>query len=207
MTVKKLSVYLAIFGFGVVAAWGVPALLDLFDEHHHDMHYERDENSDHHGQHGKDHHQHNEMTMPGLQGKDISDDEVNDLKTLFRAHKDIDRHVENIPNGIKTITESNNPQLRDAIVNHVAGMVARLDQGQNPEVIIQSPTLDGLFRVHELISTEIEVTENGIAVIQTSNDPAVVRALQTHAAEVSDMAKRGMAAVHERMAGGGAKRH
>jgi hypothetical protein len=43
------------------------------------------------------------------------------------------------------------------------------------------------------------MTELGIVVTQTSANPIVVKALQTHAAEVSDMARRGMEAVHERM--------
>ena len=36
--------------------------------------------------------------------------------------------------------------------------------------------------------------------IQTSDDPEVVAALHTHAAEVSAMVERGMEAVHEMMA-------
>ena len=53
--------------------------------------------------------------------------------------------------------------------------------------------------MHEDIETEIEVTDTGVTVIQTSSNPEVVKLLQTHAAEVSDMSERGMAAVHERM--------
>ena len=40
----------------------------------------------------------------------------------------------------------------------------------------------------------------GVKVIQTSANPQVVKLLQTHAVEVSDMSERGMQAVHERMA-------
>ena len=50
------------------------------------------------------------------------------------------------------------------------------------------------------IDTEIELTNTGVKVTQTSANPEVVKLLQTHAAEVSDMSKRGMQAVHERMA-------
>ena len=57
------------------------------------------------------------------------------------------------------------------------------------------------FGVYNEIDTEIELTDTGIKVIQTSANPEVVTLLQTHAAEVSDMSKRGMQAVHERMAG------
>ena len=91
--------------------------------------------------------------------------------------------------------------LRDAIISHVSMMVTRLEEGKNPEVIIQSPTLDALFAVHNEIDTEIELTDTGVRVIQTSSNPRVVALLQAHAAEVSDMSERGMQAVHERMAG------
>jgi len=74
-----------------------------------------------------------------------------------------------------------------------------VEEGLDPQVFIQSPTLDILFERRASIATEIEATETGIVVIQTSDDPEVVAALQRHAAEVSDMANRGMMAVHERM--------
>lgn len=62
-------------------------------------------------------------------------------------------------------------------------------------------TLDIFFERAEALETEIEVTDEGIVVVQTSDDPELVAALHTHAAEVSDMAERGMMAVHERMMG------
>lgn len=137
--------------------------------------------------------------MPGLRGIDTTDREVNDLKTIFRAHKDINRTVITLPDGIRTITESDNEELREAIITHVSLMVTRLQEGRNPEIVIQSPTLDKLFEVYDRIDTEIELTQSGIAVLQTSTYPEVVQLLQIHAAEVSDMSERGMTAVHERM--------
>ena len=144
-------------------------------------------------------HMHDEMTMPDLKGKDTTDTEVADLKRIFQQHMEIERRVTNLPNGISTFTASNTPEVREAIVSHVSMMVTRLAEGKNPEVIIQSPTLDALFDVHEEIETEIEVTDTGVNVFQTSSNPEVVKLLQTHAAEVSDMSERGMAAVHDRM--------
>jgi phosphoenolpyruvate synthase/pyruvate phosphate dikinase len=44
------------------------------------------------------------------------------------------------------------------------------------------------------------VTEEGVVVVRTSTDPDVVEALHVHAAEISDMADRGMQAVHDAMA-------
>ena len=137
--------------------------------------------------------------MPGLQGKDTTEDEVIDLKAIFRNHAQITRSVENLSNGIRTITETKNDELRDAIVSHVVGMIARLEEKRDPKIIIQSPTLDKLFDGSEAIKTVVTMTETGVAVTQTSSDPSIVDALQTHADEVSDMARRGMQAVHERM--------
>ena len=138
---------------------------------------------------------HDEMPMPGLNGTDTTETEVADLRTIFQQHIETKRRATNLPNGICTFTASQNPAVRATIVSHVSMMVIRLTEGRNPEVIIQSPTLDALFDVHE----EIEITDTGVDVIQTSSNPEVVKLLQTHAAEVSDMSKRGMAAVHERM--------
>ena len=81
--------------------------------------------SQHHAQHLKQH-EHDEVNMPGLQGEDITDQEVNDLKQLFQKHNEIKRLVENIPNGIITVTESDNEELRSSIIDHVTMMVTRL---------------------------------------------------------------------------------
>ena len=158
----------------------------------------------HHGKgamHAGANHQHDEVNMPGLQGQDTTEQEVQDLKTIFQQHPDIQRQVVNLFNGIQTTTESDNPEVRSAIVGHVAMMVARLEAGRNPKVMIQSPTLDALFDVHDQISTQVDSTPGGVVVTQTSANPEVVTLLQQHAAEVSDMSARGMQAVHQRMMG------
>ena len=123
-------------------------------------------------------HSHDEKNMPGLKGINTTEKEENDLKT---------------------INESNNSRLRSAIIDHVSMMVTRLEEGKNPKVFIQTPILDRLFEFYDVINTELEVTEKGIIVIQTSNNEKVVKLLQIHADEVSDMSKRGMIAVHQRI--------
>ena len=82
-------------------------------------------------------HQHDEVNMPSLQGKDTTEQEVNDLKKIFRSHKGISRFVSKLPNGIDTVTEAQNVELREAIVSHVAIMITRLQEGKNRRVIIQ----------------------------------------------------------------------
>jgi len=164
-------------------------------------------NQENHSSHHMAMESHDEVNMPGLQGVDTTDVEVNDLKNIFNNHKDITRKVENIENGIVTTTETENERLRENIVNHVSMMLTRLQENRNPEVIIQSPTLNILFDNYDKIETEVVSTDKGVQVIQTSNDPAIVAALQQHASEVSDMAAGGMQAVHERMMKDGQSHH
>lgn len=204
-----------IFAIAAVGLLVLGAGASSFYHHHsHQQSYEM-MHQKHHGnmdkknrQHeGHKSHQHDEVNMPGLNGKDTNDQEVSDLKTIFQKHKAITRTVTPLPNGIRTVTESETEEVRDAIISHVSMMVTRLQEGRNPEVVIQSPTLDRLFDVYDQIETETELTDTGIAVIQTSTNPEVVQLLQTHAAEVTDMSERGMAAVHERMMATGTNHH
>jgi hypothetical protein len=142
---------------------------------------------------------HDEENMPMLNGVNTTEQEVDDLKALFKNHLAINRRVEMLPNGIKTVTESDDEVIRTALVNHVAGMINRVEVGDNPQIPIQSAMLTPIFDGGQTITTEINATETGVEVIQTSTDPVVVEALQKHATEVSDLAARGMQAVHEQM--------
>lgn len=142
---------------------------------------------------------HNMATMPGLRGEDATPTESRELAILFRNFRTMKREVENLPNGIRTKTYSTDPKVMEALVSHVVGMIDRVEEGRDPKIFIQSPTLDIFFQRHKSIVNDIDITDDGIIVTQTSTDPEVVAALQLHAAEVSDMAARGMHAVHEMM--------
>ncbi len=142
---------------------------------------------------------HDEVTMPGLRGLDATPEESAELAVMFRNFQTIQRSVTNLPDGIRTVTRSTDPGVMEVLVSHVSGMIARVEEGRDPQVFIQSPTLNIFFARRDEIETEIEVTDEGIVVVQTSRSPDLVAALQKHAGEVSEMADRGMAAVHEMM--------
>lgn len=144
--------------------------------------------------------EHDEVNMPGLRGENATDQETVELATLFRNFETITRDVENLPNGIRTVTRSSDPEVMTQLVSHVSGMIGRVETGDDPKVFIQSPTLDIFFAQGEEIKTEIDLTDDGIVVVQTSNNSDLVTALHVHAAEVTAMADRGMTAVHEMMA-------
>lgn len=151
------------------------------------------------GHHGADGTGHDEVNMPGLRGLDATPRESAELAEMFRNFPAISREVVNLPNGIRTVTFSEDEDLMAVLASHVVGMITRVEEGRDPKIFIQSPTLDIFFERRDRIETQISMTDRGIEVVQTSDDPEVVSALHKHAGEVSAMADRGMAAVHEMM--------
>jgi hypothetical protein len=141
------------------------------------------------------------MGMMGMRHGSATMSERQEIHDMFMLHDRIKRTVANLPNGIRTVTESDDPELAATIASHVAGMLQRVNDGRDPKLPIQSPTLEIIFRNKDKITTTVEATEKGVAVVQTSADAETVRALQKHASEVSDLAKRGMVAAHEGMRG------
>ena len=146
--------------------------------------------------------------MMGMHGGSATVGEHSDIRELFFNHDRIKRTVTNLPDGIRTVTESDDPQLSDVIKKHVAEMGKRVEEGRDPGLPIETPALHAIFRHKDKIKSAYEVTEKGIVVVQTSTDANAVKALQEHAAEVSDLARRGMVAAHEAMMknGGGMMR-
>jgi hypothetical protein len=129
-----------------------------------------------------------------MQHRDASfDDDMQLVHAMIFNHDKIKRSVTNLPDGIRTITESDDPQVARAIRAHVASMERRLNDGK--EFNLFSPTIPVLFEKRDKIKTVVADTEKGSLVTQTSNDPKVIAALQAHASEVNDLAREGMAAM------------
>ena len=129
---------------------------------------------------------------PGMMGGSATMGERRDIHDLFFNHDRIRRTVTNLPDGIRTVTESDDPQVSEVIKRHVAEMGKRVNEGRDPGLPIETPALHAIFRHKDKIKSDYEVTEKGVVVVQTSTDPAAVKALQEHAAEVSELALRGM---------------
>lgn len=126
------------------------------------------------------------------------------IHELIVNHDRITRTVTNLPDGIRTVTESDDPQIAQLIKDHVASMTARVAARSDPGLPIESPALHAILRGGDKVQTTVETTAKGSAVIQTSSDPETVAALQKHAAEVSSLVAGGMAAAHLAMMSNGA---
>ena len=114
-------------------------------------------------------------------------EQLRDIHALLGNHDRIKRTVTNLPDGIRTVTESDDPETAALIKRHVAKMGERVEAGDDPGLPIESPALHSIFRNKDKIKTTYETTANGIVVTQTSTDPKTVAVLQQHAAEVTDL--------------------
>ena len=131
--------------------------------------------------------------MGRMQGDASFADDMRLVRAMLFDHDKIKRTVVNLPDGIRTVTESDDPGVARAIKAHVASMENRLKEGKIFNLF--SPTLPVLFENRDKIKTTVEMTERGATVTQTSGDAKVVAALQAHAVEVSELARDGMAAM------------
>jgi hypothetical protein len=142
------------------------------------------------------------MMGPGMMGMahdSATMEQLRAIHTLFVDHDRIKRTVTNLPDGIRTVTESDYPQVAALLKTHVGDMMKRVGAGDDPGLPIESDALHSIFRHKDKIRTSAETTANGVVVVQTSDDPKVVAELQEHAAQVSDFAQEGMAAIHTAM--------
>lgn len=119
---------------------------------------------------------------------------VHDL--LFNNTK-IQRSVTKLPDGIRTVTESDDPAVAKSIQAHVASMSQRLQDGR--EFNIFSDTLPVLFENRDKIASRVEMTPKGAVVTRTSADAEVAAALQAHAGEVTELVQDGMVAMRRGM--------
>lgn len=121
------------------------------------------------------------------------------IHQLIINHDRINRTVTNLADGIRTVTESDDPQIAQLIKEHVASMDQRVSAGSDPGLPIESAALHAIFRDKDKIRTTIETTTKGTVVVQTSSDRQTVAALQQHASEVTDLVEGGMAVIHVAM--------
>ena len=118
-------------------------------------------------------------------------EDMKGIRTMLMQHEKISRRVENLPNGVKTWTTSEDPQLASAIQKHVRQMKERMKD--NRPIRQMDPLFRELFDQADKIKLEYEEVENGIVVMETSDDPKVVKLIQQHAHRaVSEFVERGM---------------
>lgn len=113
------------------------------------------------------------------------------IRSMLMNHEKIERRVENLENGVRTRTESDDPEVAAAIQTHVRQMKERVEEKK--PIRQMDPLFREIFEHADKIEMQIEDTEHGVIVVETSEDPQVVKLIQQHANRaVSEFAEKGM---------------
>jgi hypothetical protein len=131
-----------------------------------------------------------DMGSPGMMG---NDPDMRTVMELFAKHNAIRRTVEELPNGIRTTTESDDPRVAALLQAHVASMYKRLDERRLFSMM--SRTLPVLFRNASRYRREARYVPKGVIVTEVSTDPKLVQVIRAHAREVDDFVREGMSAM------------
>lgn len=120
-------------------------------------------------------------------------------RDLFSRHTQLRRTVQEISGGVRTTTESDDPELVAHLQAHVTAMYQYLEQRR--EVTCMSSSLPTLFRNSTGYRRQLTKIPSGVSVVETSSDPRLVQTIRDHAAEVSGFVKDGMPAMMRGMMG------
>ena len=112
------------------------------------------------------------------------------------SNKDkINRQVTETSNGVETLTESSDPAIVEKIQEHVASMYQRVENVQ--PIRMRDPLYREIFKHTDKIEMKLENTDNGIRVVETSEDEYVVKLIQAHAKVVSGFVEHGFEEAHK----------
>ena len=117
---------------------------------------------------------------------------------LFMRHAQIRRTVTELPNGIHTVTQSDDPQTAALIRAHVSDMYRRLDQ-KRAFPYPMSRSVPVMFVHSTAYQRKLELIPKGVAVTETSDDSAMVAVIRAHAREISGFVREGMPAMMREM--------
>ena len=100
------------------------------------------------------------------------------FQTLLRYHDRIQRQVENLPDGMRTVTTSKDPNVVKLLHDHVPAMHRRLQE--NFSLRNWDPAFAEIFAQHDKVKMEVTLLPNGVLVEEKSNDPNVVKLIHAH---------------------------
>jgi acylphosphatase len=105
------------------------------------------------------------------------------IQQLFANRDKITRSVKNLPDGVETLTQSNDPRVARLIQVHVAAMKNRLETGR--PVRLRDPLFAALFSHAGDVAMHVENTPGGVHVIEKGRNPLAAKLVQAHAQVVS----------------------
>jgi acylphosphatase len=136
------------------------------------------------------------LPLPLLaQGHHMGGQDMQAIHGLFDEHSGIRRSVKKLENGVEALTESDDPKVATLLQQHVHSMKARLEQ--NRRIRQWDPLYAALFMNYKNVKLIIANTEKGVRIVQTSDDPKVVKLIHAHAEAVDGFVKNGYRDMHK----------
>jgi ubiquinone/menaquinone biosynthesis C-methylase UbiE len=114
---------------------------------------------------------------------------------LLRHRADIRRSVKQIEGGVETLTESDKPEVAAKIQEHVDAMHRRVTTGRGFRY--WDELFAAIFEHHKSIRMEVTPTDQGVRVVETSDEPAVTALIRAHAKVVSNFVAHGFDEAHK----------
>jgi hypothetical protein len=115
--------------------------------------------------------------------------EMESAHFLLDNHQKIQRSIEDVPGGVRTRTTTDDPELVPVLRQHVQEMVDLMASGDR--VRVWDPLFEEIFDHADAIQLEVRELENGLEVVETSEQEAVVPLIRAHARKVNQFVERG----------------
>lgn len=120
-------------------------------------------------------------------------------KAVFHAlldhHEAIRRHVEELPDGIRAVTESDDPQVAAMIRDHAHEMHRRMQEGFG--LRFWDAAFAEIFAQKDKVVMSVRDTERGVVIEEISTDPNVALLIKAHGAVVSGFVHEGRRAASQ----------
>jgi hypothetical protein len=130
-----------------------------------------------------------EGMMGGMMGGSMQD--MSAIHGLLSQHEKVRRSVKDLPDGVETVTTSDDPAIAKLIREHVWQMKSRVEEGR--PIRQMDPVFREIFAHHAHIHMKIEDVPGGVRVTETADEPHVVPLVRQHARRaVSEFVAEGM---------------
>jgi hypothetical protein len=130
----------------------------------------------------------------GMGGMDGAQQDMQVFHQLLQYRETITRQVSMLPNGIESFTRSSDPHVAALLKTHVAAMAKRLEEGR--PIHARDPLFAEVFRYAKQMKVTVQPLEDGVHVVETSDDPYAARLIQEHAGVLNLFIERGMSEMH-----------
>lgn len=114
------------------------------------------------------------------------------IHAMLDFHREMEREVEELPNGIRSITRSSNVEVVKLLHDHVPAMVERMRVGR--PLRRWDPLYRAYYEQRDQIQIQVEMTDDGVSVEEVSDSPSVAQLIKARSATVDRFISEGFPA-------------